>query len=321
MKNIYTLLLASIIVTSIQAQTVDLSLKLEKGKEYKQVTSQKTSALMNVEGQKSDAIISVNGAMTYRVTSINENGYNMDAKFDELSMSRQMPQNTQEFSSETNDTDDEISGILSAMKGKSFEVLMTKNGEITQIKNSDALWQTAMEKFEPQSEMDREQIEIEQLKTHLLKAYGDEGLKSKINLVMSFYPDRPVKKGDKWTTNTNNEIGFAAKICSEYQLADLTSDYALIKGKATIEPVDKDKFNDSSGVPMKYNLTGSMISEIKVDIKTGWIIEAKVNNELNGNVYIEHDLPVPIRSSQESYKNKIEMEIEMTMTNEILVTN
>lgn len=305
MKTIFTLILTVFVLTSYQTQNLDLSLKLEKGKEYKQITNSKATIIQEVNGQKVNMVMTIKGTMTFLVKDITENGYNMDAKFEELSMSMQMPQGLMEFSSEKNDANDIFSTILGAMKDKAFGITMSKTGKITDVKNVEALWSTAINTFDQLSEMQKEQI-----KAQIMKAYGGEALKGNIEMVTAIYPDSPVNRGDKWTINTKLESGMSANMTTDYEFAELTSEYALIKGKSTIVTADKDAYIESNGMPMKYDLTGSMDSEIKVDKNTGWIIEATINQKIEGDTYIKENPQLPNG-----------MKIPMTMINDVVITN
>lgn len=305
MKTIFTLILTVFVLTSYQTQNSDLSLKLEKGKEYKQITNSKATIIQEVNGQKMNMVMTIKGTMTFLVKDITENGYNMDAKFEELSMSMQMPQGLMEFSSEKNDANDIFSTILGAMKDKAFGITMSKTGKITDVKNVEALWSTAINTFDQLPEMQKEQI-----KAQIMKAYGGEALKGNIEMVTAIYPDSPANRGDKWTINTKLESGMSANMTTDYEFAELTSEYALIKGKSTIVTADKDAYIESNGMPMKYDLTGSMDSEIKVDKNTGWIIEATINQKIEGDTYIKENPQLPNG-----------MKIPMTMINDVVITN
>lgn len=305
MRTLFSLILTSIILTSCQSQKVDLSLKLEKGKVYKQVTVSKATITQEVNGNKMNMVMTINGTMSFFVKEINDNGYNMYSKFEKLSMSMQMPQGTIAFSSEKNDVKDIFSTILGAMKNKPFEITMSKSGKITKVKNVEVLWESVINKYGQLSEMQKEQI-----KAQIMKAYGADALKGSIEMVSAIYPDKPVNKGDKWTINTKLESGMSANMTTDYEFSDLTSDYALIKGNSKIKTADKDAYIKSNGMPMRYDLTGSMTSEIKVDKNTGWTIEAKINQEIKGDAYIKENPQMPHG-----------MKIPMTILNEMVIKN
>lgn len=305
MKSIFTLIFVSLLFSAGHSKSTDLSLRLEKGKEYKQITTSKATIIQDINGQKMNMVMTVSGTMIFLVKEVNTNGYKMDVKFETLSMSMQMPQGTLSFSSENNDPNDIFSVILNAMKNKAFEMVMSKTGKVTEIKNVESLWEAAINQFDELSETQKEQ-----LKAQILKAYGADALKGGIEMVTAIYPEKPVNKGDKWVINTNLESGMPAKMTTDYEFVDLTQDYALIKGISSIVTEDKDAYIETNSMPMKYDLKGSMTAEIKVDKKTGWIIEAKINQVIKGDAYIKENPKVPEG-----------MKIPMTMINEMLIKN
>ncbi len=305
MRTIVTLILTAFVLTSCQSQKTDLALKLEKGREYKQTTNSKVTVIQEINGQKMNMAMTINGTMTFLVKAVTVDGYDMEAKFAKLSMSMQMPQGLIEFSSEKNDANDIFSTILGVMKDKAFGISMNKTGKVTDVQNIEALWNPAINSFDQLTEIQKEQI-----KAQIMNAYGEKALKGNIEMVTAIYPESPVDKGDKWTINTKLESGMSANMVTDYKFTELTSDYALIKGKSIIKTADKDSYIETTGMPVKYDLTGSMDSEIKVDINTGWIIEAKINQKIEGDAYIKENPQLPSR-----------VKIPMKMINKMVITN
>jgi len=303
MRKIFNLLLLSIALTSCQAQKADLTLNLENGKEYRQVTNSKATIIQDINGQKMNMVMTIKGGMSYKVVSVNPSDYDLEVKYESLSMIMELPQGKMEFSSEKNDEQDIFSTLLSKMIGNTFNVKMAKNGKILEVKNIESRIESLFEDFTHIPEN-----QLAQLKAQMTKAYGAEAFKGNIEMVTAIFPDNPVNKGDKWTIKTNLESGMAALMTTEYEFTDLGSDYAMIKGNSVIETEDKDAYIESNGMPMKYDLTGSMISEIKVDKETGWIIEANINQEIKGDAYIKGNPQLPNG-----------MKIPMIMKNEMTI--
>lgn len=307
MKKIYTLLLASIILTSIQAQSIDLSFKLEKGKEYKHITSTKSTVAQNMMGQDINMTMTVNGATSFIVKDNTNDNYEMDATYDELSMTIEMPQGKQSYSSEVSDVNDQVSSLLRNIKGKTIEVVMSKTGKVKEVRNTKVLEQTINESFEQLPEEERAQV-----KAQVMEAFGDETIKRNMESVSGIYPDKPVKKGDKWIIDTSIDGDVKIKLSTEYELVDFTSEYALIKGYATIEPLDSET---ASMIPMNFEFSGSQIAEIKVDVTTGWIIDAQITQEIEGEVEMN------MGENQEIKGMEGGMKISMKMVQETVITN
>jgi len=304
MRKIINLLLLTIALTSCQVQKTVLTLNLEKGTEYRQVTNSKATIIQDIYGQKINMVMTIKGEMSYTVVSVNPSDYDLEVKYESLSMTMELPLGKMEFSSEKNDEQDIFSTLLSKMIGTTFNVKMAKNGKILEVKNIDSRFESLFEDF---SHIPEDQLA--QYKAQITKAYGAEAFKGSIEMVTAIFPDSPVNKGDKWKIKTNLESGMAALMTTEYEFTDLGSDYAMIRGNSVIETEDKDAYIESNGIPMKYDLTGSMISEIKVDKETGWIIEANINQEIKGDAYIKENPQMPNG-----------MKIPMIMKNEMTIT-
>jgi hypothetical protein len=288
MKKKFLLLFFTLAALYAQAQPVDLSLRLNNGQEYKQVTNSKMTITQVFNGNNLTIDMNINGTMTFSVKYSNDYGFYMDAKFQKLSMSMRMPQGSMEFSSEKYDANDIFSTILGAMKNKSFEVVMSKTGKITEVRNIEALWSSIINQFDQLSEMQKKQI-----KEQIMKAYGADALKGNIEMVTSIYPDKAVKKGEKWAIRTKLESGMSASMNTEYELVDIAETYILINGNSIIQTEDKEAYIETNGMPVKYDLTGSMKSVIKVDKSTGWIIEASINQEIRGDSYLKENPQFP----------------------------
>jgi hypothetical protein len=287
------------------AQSSSISLKLEKDKEYKQAISSKTTLSQTIDGEKSDVVITTTHTMNFLVKTISQNAYLLDVKYEKQSMLLQMPEETMEFSSEKKDTNDIISNFAGAMMNKSFEVLMSKTGKIIEVKDYESLLENAANQFVQLSEAEKEE-----LKALIMKSNGIEAVKNNIEMATAIYPDKPVNKSDKWTVDSNCLIGVPSKMSTNYELASFTSKYALIKGYSILKTIDKNKYIESDGILMKYDLTGSMVSDINVDKNTGWVINAKITQEIKGDTYIK-----------ENSQSPDEMKIPMTITTEIMITN
>lgn len=258
-------------------------------------------------GQDINMTMTVNGVTSFLVKYITNDNYEMDATYDKLSMTIEIPQGKQSYSSEVSDVNDQVSSLLSEIKGKTIEVVMSKTGKVKEVRNTKVLEQTINESFEQLPEGERAQV-----KAQVMEAFGDETIKRNMESVSGIYPDKPVKEGDKWIIDTNIDGDVKIKLSTEYELVDFTSEYALIKGNATIEPLDSET---ASMIPMNFEFSGSQMSELKVDINTGWIIDAKITQEIEGEVVMN------MGENQEIKGMEGGMKITMKMVQETVITN
>lgn len=305
MRKIYTLALTILFLTFAQAQKTTLSLKLETGKEYKQKTDSKVTIEQDVSGQKMSIAMNIKGSMSYLVKSFENSNYDLEVEYESLSMIMDMPQGKMEFSSENKDSEDVFSKIVVEMVNKPFQVIMTNTGKIIKVNGIETLFDTAFEKF-PQIP----EAQLNQIKAQLMNAYGEKAFKGNIEMISSVFPKNPVIVDESWVINTKLESGFAADVTTTYTFKEENQDYHLIIGSSKIKTTDKDAYIKTNGMDMKYDLTGAMTSEIKLDKTSGWIIEAKMDQKIQGDAHIKENEQIPNG-----------MKIPMIIKSETVITN
>ena len=228
----------------------------------------------------------------------------MEGRYESLIMKMSLPNGEMKFSSEKNDEKGIFSTILGTMKNKPFLVKMTNTGKVNEVKNIEAVFSNMFDKFPQLSDVQKQQIQGQ-----LMQAYGEKAFKGNIEMCSAIFTDTPVSNGDKWTINTQLEAGMSAKMETVYELKDITDSYYQILGNSKIETADKDAYIESNGMPLKYDMTGTMTSDIKIDKKTGWTISAMINQSIKGTAYVKDNPQMPGG-----------MTIPMTMINEMTIT-
>ena len=142
-----------------------------------------------------------------------------------------------------------------------------------------------------------------------MQAYGEKAFKGNIEMVTAIFPATAVVKGDKWTLNTKLEAGMSADLETQYQLADVQESYYLIHGDSKLSTLDKDAYMQTNGMSFRLDLTGTMTSDLKINKKNGWIMEAKITQNLKGETHFKESEQFP-----EGLK------IPMTMTSDMTIT-
>jgi len=288
MKKIFNTLLLFIALTACQGKKIDMALHLEKGKEYSQNHNSQATVVQDINGLQMNVLMLIKGGMSCVVVAVNPHDYDLEVKYTNLSMTMELPsQGKIEFSSNDAHEQDIFSTLLSKMIGKTFNVTMAKNGKILEVKNIESLIESLFEEYT--THIPEEQLA--QIKEQITKAYGAEAFKGNIEMTSAIFPDKPVNKGDTWTITTNLQSGIAALITTEYELADFDSTYAIITGNSVIKTEDTDI--EANDMPVKYDVTGSMISEIKINKETGWIVEANIKQEIKGDAYVQGNSQLP----------------------------
>ncbi len=112
-------------------------------------------------------------------------------------------------------------------------------------------------------------------------------------MVTALYPRNAVGKGDKWNVKTELEAGFAGNMDAEYQLKESADEYFLVSGNSKLSTADKDAYIEVNGMPVKYDMKGTITSEIKLSRKTGWIASAHLSQFIQGVAYIKDNEQMP----------------------------
>lgn len=288
MKKIITLLITLVIVTSCQGQKEKLQLNLTKGETYNQKITSNTSIIQTINGQQVNIEMSLNATMAYKVTDIRNTVYDMEVRYESLTMKMGLPNGDMEFSSEKNDENDIFSTMLGTIKNKPFLVKMTKTGKVNEVKNIDAVFGHMFDKFPNLNDAQKEQIQAQ-----IMQAYGEKAFKGNIEMCTAIFTDSPVAKGDKWTITTQLESGMSAKMETVYELKEITDNYYRIYGNSKIETADKDAYIESNGMPLKYDMKGTMTSDIMIDKKTRWTLNAKINQSIKGTAHVKDNPQIP----------------------------
>lgn len=288
MKKILGFVLLLLIVTSCEAKKERFELNLTKGETYTQQMASNMSILQTIGGQQINTNMSIHGKMTYKVIGIQNSIYELEVRYENLAMKMTMPNGSMEFSSEKNDTTDILSTLLAVMKNKPFLVKMTKTGKVKEVKNIENLFSNMFDKIPALNEMQKQQIQ-----NQLMQAYGEKAFKGNLEMCSAIFPDSLVAKGDKWVIKTKLESGMAADMETSYELKEVEDTFYVISGISTIVTADKNAYIQSNGMPLKYDMKGTMTSEIKINRKTGWVIASNTDQTIQGIAQIEKNPQMP----------------------------
>ncbi len=282
MRLFYIFILSVSALSYANAQKTRLSLKLKEGVTYKQSMTANSVVSQEFSGANMDLSMTIKGQMSYKVRKKNKDSYDMDVHYDRLSVQMKLPQGEMTFDSESTDEADIFSQIMVAMVDKEFYVKMARNGKVLEVSGIEVLFESIRETFPFITEEQWAPI-----KDQVSKSYGSEAFKGNIEMVTAIFPDKRVAPGDSWMTQTKLQTGMEADIHSTYTYVKTDKNHVLITGDARIETADKEAYTDVNGVPTKYDLNGSMTSTVKIDKKTGWIIDGQIEQKLSGDVSIK----------------------------------
>ena len=288
MKYIYGLLLLCITASSSIAQKVKPQLNLKKGNTYYMISSASSAIVQTLNSEENSLTLVFTLKMAFKVIDIKDTVYNMEVSYQSIDMKIQTGGKSIEMNSLKPDSLDIPSSFAAAMMNQTFNISLTKKGKIQSVDNIEKIINGVFEKF---PKIDQEKRD--QLKKQFQQSFGADAFKGSLEMGTAIFPPGAVSKDDKWTVHTSTAAPTKADVQTVYQLTDITPEFYLIHGDGTLA-TDKDaKPGEINGMPMKYDLNGSLLTDVKIDRNTGWISEVKSKQVMKGSIEIQDNPKLP----------------------------
>ena len=283
---VYTLLFCAAI-SYCSAQTFKPALNLANGATYYLNSTANSAITQTIAGQEMKINVGLAFSMAFKVTGTIDSVYSMEVSYRSLNMTMDAAGNAITLDSKKNDPQDLPSVMVATIMNKPFNIEMTKSGRVKSVSNLDKIFAA----FDTFTQMDA--AKRDQVKVMLTQSFGPNAFKGNIEVGTAIFPAAPVAKEGKWVVNTTLESPVKAIVSINYQLVDVAAGLYIIHGNGTITSDKNAAPADVNGMPVKYNLNGSLVSDIRVDKATGWISEMKLKQILMGDMQILDNPQVP----------------------------
>jgi hypothetical protein len=281
MKTLLSSLFLLLIISTSQAQKVKPALNLVKGNTYYTNSTVSSAITQSYNGQDVTIAVDMTAKTAYKVTDVKDTVYNMEVSYVSISLKVVSPNGTVEMSSDNKDTKDVSSSFLVGMVNKPFSVTITKAGRVLEVKNIQNIINAIVAGL-PQMD----DTQKAQMNDQFMQSFGETAFKGNLEEVLAIYPSVKVAKNDVWVIKTSMQSVMTANLVSTYQLQDITDAYYQIHGDAKVTTAMTGSSAQINGMPVKYDLGGTITTDIKADRKTGWVIEEKLKQDISGNVDI-----------------------------------
>ena len=279
------------------ANEVDLKFNLKKGDvtKYRATIDQNTTQTMGGVEQKVQQNqifeysidvkdIDSNGnfitQITYTRVAINMSAGGMNMEFD--SDDKSAPANPQFMS-------------FGALIGKSINTIFSPKGKIIEVSGVDVMIDAMITELAGDNETIKAQV-----KQSLGQSFNDEQMKQMFGGSFIEYPSKLIKVGTKWTENQTISNQFTLNVINNYVVKEVDADFVNLDVTSTIATTPGNKSN-MQGMDVTFNLFGTQTGTIKIDIKSGKIIESSVNQNISGSLSADMggqnmDIPMTIAS-------------------------
>lgn len=292
----YLIFLVLLLCSTLSFGAETLTINLQKGQEYTQKISLKSTVFSSSQGQDIKTVTLSTIGVKYKVLNIINENYEIQVKYDYLTSAFEFLDQKYEFSSQ-GDKSDLTNLLLSNLTKNSFIIVMNKQGTIVSSKNTENLFKNL---FDNAPDLLAEDQEL--LKKQLDESFGGENFKKNLETTSLTYPNKEINVGDSWDiqSETAGPIALIAK--NTFTLNKVNADSFELKGVSQIK-TSTDKTTSIDDLKIRYNIEGTGSSNLSIDKKTGLIKKCDITQNASGEMIMGENFSVPIK-----FTNEITME-------------
>jgi hypothetical protein len=273
------------------AQKAKLEFNLQKDSTYYLTADVNMGIDQFIQGTHQIMKTTIVGVSSNKVLSVQDSVYNIAVTYKSLAMNMTMGDRVISFDSEDADTTNMFSKVMRNMTGKSFNMKLSKRGQIVEVSNTDNLFTDIFKDFPPINEQKKAQA-LAQAK----QSFNDKSIKGNFQESFVIYPTVPVQTGDTWTNQTPMETAaISIKTNTVFTLNSITANTYEISGHASIVPDKVPAFKKTSSYFMRLrHVTGNTTAKLSIDKKTGWIVKSEITKQVKGDVELKNTLEGPV---------------------------
>jgi len=284
---------------SMMAQTpVELKFNLEKGKVYKIKNISNQTVQQTANGQSYTLDIYSNSVVSCKVLQQENDIMNIEFKFDTIESKISSPMFNKETNSAKPANNDPTERIMNKMSTYKIIAKISTAGKFIDFMNFGKFKDSVMFVFDSISDTKKDMAK--KVADALLK---ESAVKSMIEPLFAYLPDKTVKIGDTWETsyfNIANNLSMV--VLNSYTLKGIENNTATISGQSDMESMPS---NDPSA-STSQEIKGSSTFDSKMDILTGLILKNTSKGHYEGTI--------KMKSNNSEVKLSMDSQSEITMT-------
>ena len=302
----FTLTFGFVILFSYSfAQKTRPSLNLTIGETYYLTSASTSTNIQGVNGMENRVNVSATLRLAFKVKSVQDTVYLMDVSYRSIDMRISMADTTIKMNTAMFGKLDTPSLMLSKMINKPFELTMSTKGKVKSITRINEIITTAVNNFTL-----KDTLKSRRVLSQFEQSFGENAVRGILEQGIAVFPDKPVSKNTQWTNNIYPATPYPMKLQTVYRLFDESGAVYEVYGDGTMSSDTTAKPLEINGLPMKYEFSGTALTDIKVNKATGWISEINEREWISGDIQI---LDTP--------KTPGGMIIPMTFATETTITN
>lgn len=193
------------------------------------------------------------------------------------------------------DTTELRNRIFDSMIGKSMTMITDPKGTITSLTGASSLFDGMMEESKTLAGM-------ESLAASLKSAYGDSAMMESFSNIWGFYPQKPVRVGQKWHVKRKNTGMIAMSSTYTYTLKSRTEQQAVLATKSQVKTLPGAQLN-LGFAEIEYDMKGSGTGESVLSQPDGVLQKGTHTLAMTGMMYMtgtgfpKMDVPISTKST------------------------
>ncbi len=249
-------------------EKVTMSLDVKSGQTFKLLMSTEQDIKTKVMGMNNDAHQEMAFYVQYDVIGPKDDGTEMKVTYNRIKykMESAIMGTLVDYDSEKgepakgNPMTKAMADGMAGMIGKSFNIVMSKQGEVLSVSGADELYEGLGQDVPPQ--------------------YQGENLEKTIQGMMTIFPKAQVGVGDTWGAESDLSGEFPLKMTTTYKVEgiDATTVYLNVDGEISAE---KSEMGEGKG---SIEMEGTQGGIMEVDRMTGMVLKAELNQDITGEV-------------------------------------
>jgi len=284
-KLLPLILMATLLLSACDPNKLQFFINAKTGDNYTYNVTIDQTTKSEILGLETRTKQTISYDYSVNVDDVKSNGdLELTYTYDRIRFNMNMDDIEVSFDSDSATSGDEISKIYKSFIGKQFNVIMTKYGEIKEVKGMDEFLDTLTEPFKSGNTDIFGLDYLNQLKDSLSGHFSEESIKNDMGLITRYMPKKKVNVGDSWTIKESidkSNIKIDAEIT--YTLEKLEDEIAYIIISGTYSTNEPSKISYDA-LKANVNLEGNIEGNIQADINNGFIFEGEITQNIKSNM-------------------------------------
>src|SRR6266496_3101978 len=192
-----------------------------------------------------------------------------------------------------------VEKMLGSLKGNSIFVVINDKGSVISIDGYKEITDKIMSFIDVNNETEKNKVQAQ-----ISGLLGEGFIKNNLEQSFNIFPDSALYAGDSWTKRDTESTELKLNLTTAYTLESVKDSIAEIKSASEINNVNTAA--DLMGYSATVNFKGTEKGTIKIDLRTGLLLNQKSTINVKGTVELNATkVPVIIKMTREIVARKL----------------